>query len=110
MLVTGGQIPAGAWFVHRAVGRKAVTVPTALLGIGVLGVGIFPLTNPGFHTLFAMTAFFSGGVAMILSSRATVPPFRYLWTLLGVVSLVAIKLGIFVLDWAPVASLGEGGI
>jgi hypothetical membrane protein len=110
MLVTGALILAGAWFVHTALRRTAVTIPTALLGVGVFGVGVFPLTNPGFHTLFAMIAFFSGGIATILSSRGTVQPFRYLWMLLGAVSLVAITLGIFLLDWAPVASLGEGGI
>ena len=110
MLVTGALILAGAWFLHRALRRKAVSIPTALLGTGVLGVGVFPLTNPGFHTVFAMIAFFAGGVGMILASRATARPFRYLWTTLGAVSLVAITLGIFLPDWAPVASLGEGGI
>jgi hypothetical membrane protein len=110
MLVTGALILAGAWFAYRASRRKAAGIPIALLGIGVFGVGVFPLTNPGFHTLFAMIAFFSGGVAMILASRGTPRPFRYLWTPLGAVSLVAITLGILLLDWAPVASLGEGGI
>lgn len=110
MLVTGALILAGAWFVHRAVHRKAVTIPTALLGVGVLGVGVFPLTSPGFHTLFAMIAFFAGGIAMILSARGTAQPFGYLWTLLGAVSLIAIMLGIFAPGWAPVARLGEGGI
>jgi hypothetical membrane protein len=87
-----------------------VTVPTALLGLGVLGVGVFPLTNPGMHTAFALLAFYSGGIAMLLSSRITPSPFRQLWTVLGIVSLVAISLGVFVLDWTPVAALGEGGI
>jgi hypothetical membrane protein len=110
MLVTGALILAGAWLVHRAGGPKATSIFTALLGIGVLGVGIFPLTHPNQHTLFAMTAFFSGGIAVILSARGTEQPFRTLWTLLGAISLVAIVLGIFLNDWAPVARLGEGGI
>jgi hypothetical membrane protein len=110
MLVTGGLILAGTLFVHRALHRKAVTIPTALLGVGVFGVGVFPLTNPGFHTLFAMIAFFAGGIAMILSARGTVPPFRSLWMLLGGVSLAAITIAILLPDWAPVARLGEGGI
>jgi hypothetical protein len=57
-----------------------------------------------------MIAFYSGGIAMILSSRRTVQPFRYLWMPLGAVSLIAITLGIFLTDSAPVANLGEGGI
>lgn len=110
MLVTGALILAGAWFVHRALLRNAVAVPTALLGIGVLGVGVFPLTNPDVHTIFAVIAFYSGGVAVLLSARQAVRPFRYLWMLLGAASLTAITLGIFLPHWAPVASLGEGGI
>jgi len=110
MLGTAALILLGAWFAHRALRRKAVTVPTTLLGLGVLGVGVFPLTSPGMHTLFAMLAFFSGGVAMLLSARTTPPPFRQLWPVLGAVSLAAIVLGLVALDWAPVAALGEGGI
>jgi hypothetical membrane protein len=110
MLAAGALILAAAWFTHRALRRKAVTVPTALLGLGVLGVGIFPLTHPGMHTVFAMLAFFSGGIAVLLSARVTPSPFRQLWTVLGAVSLVAIVVALFALDWAPVAALGEGGI
>jgi hypothetical protein len=53
MLVAGAMILAGAWFAHRALGRKAVLIPTVLLGVGTLGVGVFPLTHPAPHTLFA---------------------------------------------------------
>ncbi|MGY1701873.1 DUF998 domain-containing protein [Geodermatophilus sp. SYSU D00766] len=110
MLGAGALILLGAWFAHRALRRTAVTVPTALLGLGVLGVGVFPLTSPGMHTVFALLAFFSGGVAMLLSARTTPTPFRQLWTVLGAVSLAAIVLGLVALDWTPVAALGEGGI
>jgi hypothetical membrane protein len=110
MLAAGALILVAAWLAHRALRRKAVTVPTALLGLGVLGVGIFPLTSPGMHTVFAMLAFFSGGIAMLLSARVTPSPFRQLWTVLGAVSLVAIVLGLVALTWGPVAELGEGGI
>jgi hypothetical protein len=39
MLVAGAMILAGAWFAYRALRRKAVLLPTALLGIGTLGSG-----------------------------------------------------------------------
>jgi hypothetical membrane protein len=110
MLASGALILLAAWSAHRALRRKAVTAPTALLGLGVLGVGVFPLSSPGMHTVFALLAFYSGGLAMILSARTTPSPFRQLWTALGAVSLVAITLGVVALDWAPVAALGEGGI
>jgi hypothetical membrane protein len=110
MLVTGAMILGGAWFAYRALRRKAVLIPTAILGVGTVGAGIFPLTHPTPHTLFAFTAFLAGGIAVILSSRVTAAPFRYLWLVLGTVALGATVLGVFFLEWAPVAELGEGGI
>jgi len=110
MLATGAMIMAGAWFAYRALRRKAVLIPTALLGLGCLGVGVFPLTHPALHTLFAFTAFLAGGIAVVLSARRTAAPFRHLWTLLGGVALAATVLGVLFLEWAPVAALGEGGI
>jgi hypothetical membrane protein len=110
MLAAGALILVAVWFAQRALHRKAVTVPTGLLGLGVLGVGVFPLTAPGMHTVFALLAFFAGGFAVLLSARVTPSPFRELWTVLGAVSLVAIVLGLVAMDWGPVAALGEGGI
>ena len=111
MLVAGAMILAGAWFAYRAVGRKAVLIPTALLGIGTLGVGIFPLTHPTPHRLLAFTAFLAGGVAVVLSARLTMAPFRYLWMLLGSVALGATVLALETFrTWAPMAQLGEGGL
>jgi hypothetical membrane protein len=54
MLVAGAMIVAGAWYAYRALRRKAVLIPTTLLGIGAVGVGAFPLTHPVPHTLFAL--------------------------------------------------------
>ena len=111
MLVTGAMILAGAWFAYRALRRKAVLIPTALLGAGTLGVGVFPLTHPTPHTLFAFTAFLAGGIAVVLSSRVTTAPFRYLWMLLGTVALGATVLALDAFrSWAPMVELGEGGL
>jgi hypothetical membrane protein len=111
MLVTGAMILAGAWFAYRALRRKAVLIPTALLGAGTLGVGVFPLTHPAPHTLFAFTAFLAGGIAVVLSSRVTTAPFRSLWTALGAIALGATVLALDpFLGWAPMAELGEGGL
>jgi hypothetical membrane protein len=111
MLVTGAMILAGAWFAYRALRRKAILIPTGLLGVGTLGVGVFPLTHPAPHTLFAFTAFVAGGVAVVLSSRVTTAPFRSLWTALGAIALAAtvLALGPF-RGWAPLVELGEGGL
>jgi hypothetical membrane protein len=111
MLVTGAMILAGAWFAYRALRRKPVLIPTALLGLGTLGVGIVPLTHPTPHTLFAFTAFVAGGVAIVLSSRLTAAPFRYLWMVLGTVALAATVLALDAFrSWTPMVELGEGGL
>ena len=110
MIVAGIVIVAGAFFVHRAFGRKAVTIPLALFGIGALGVGVFPGNHLAPHQLFAMTAFISGGVAALLASKVLVAPMRQISIALGTTSLVSFLLAMFLLDWGPVAALGEGGI
>jgi hypothetical membrane protein len=111
MLVAGVMILAGAWFAYLALRRKAVLIPAALLGVGTLGVGMFPLTHPTPHTLFAYTAFLAGGIAVVLSSRVTTAPFRSLWTVLGAIALGATVLALDAFrSWAPMAELGEGGL
>ena len=76
MIVAGLLIVAGAFFVHRAFGRTAVTIPLALFGIGALGVGVFPGNHLAPHQLFAMTAFISGGVAAVLAAKVLTAPMR----------------------------------
>jgi hypothetical membrane protein len=109
MVITGLMIVAAAYLIHRAFARRATAIATGLLGIGVLGVGVFPgHTEP--HPLFAMLAFIAGGIAAIASSRALAPPLRYVFAADGAIALAALAAGLFLLEWAPVAALGEGGI
>ena len=110
MIVAGLMIVAGAFFVHRAFARTAVTIPLALFGVGAIGVGVFPGNHLAPHQLFAMTAFISGGVAAVVAAKVLVAPLRQMSVLIGVISLVSFLLAMFMLEWAPVAALGEGGI
>ncbi|HET7338622.1 MAG TPA: DUF998 domain-containing protein [Candidatus Dormibacteraeota bacterium] len=110
VLIAGLMLIGAAYFTFRAFEAKRVSIPIALLGLGVFGVGIFPLTNPTAHTLVAIVAFYCGGIAVILASTIAAPVFRYIWIPLGVVSLAAITLAFFAQHWAPIASLGLGGI
>ena len=73
MLAAGAMIIVGAWFAHRALHRRVVTVPTGLLGMGVLGVGVFPGNVHPQHPLFAFTAFVAGGLAVLLSANVAPP-------------------------------------
>jgi hypothetical membrane protein len=110
MALIGLLVTAGAWFVHRAFGRRSVTIPLATLGLGALGVGLFPGNTGNPHAIFAMVTFVSGGVAAITAARVIGPPFRYLSILLGAVSLLTLAGYMALGDASPMAPLGIGGI
>jgi hypothetical membrane protein len=110
MMVTGAMIILGAYFTHQALHRRAVTIPTGLLGIGALGVGIFPGNIHPWHPIFAYTAFLAGGLAVLLSSKVTPQPLRAIFTIMGVVSLGFTVAGVFLLEWGPFAALELGGV
>ncbi len=110
MIVSGAAIIGGAFMLHRAFRTKRVTISTALLGIGVLGVGVFPGNVEGLHPLFALTAFLSAGVAAILSARVQTVPYRYISIALGVVTLAALAIGMFGEGTALFDELGDGGV
>jgi hypothetical membrane protein len=109
MLTAGTLVVIAAVLAHWGLRRWSLTVPLAVLGMGLLGVGLFPgNTTP--HPLFAYTAFLGGGFAALLSSRSVTAPMRHICTALGAIALLATLLGTFLLSWGPVAELGEGGI
>jgi hypothetical membrane protein len=110
MLVAGTMILTAVWFLHRALHRKAITIPTGLLGLGVLGVGIFPGNIHPQHPLFAFTAFVAGGLAVLLSYKVTPQPLRAIFAVMGTVSLGFTLASVFLLEWGPFARLDLGGV
>jgi hypothetical membrane protein len=109
MILAGMLILASAFLLRHTEWPRRAFVPLALLGAGVLGVGVFPgNTTP--HPFFALTAFAAGGSSGLLWARVLTPPARQLSAALGAVSLVSLLLGLFLIEAEPVASLGEGGI
>jgi hypothetical membrane protein len=109
MGLIGTLVMAGSWFVHRAYGRRSVTIPIASLGVGAMGVALFPGYTGDPHAIFSMVTFVSGGVAAICAARVTDAPFRYLSAGLGTVALVALALT-FMGDASPLSPLGIGGV
>jgi hypothetical membrane protein len=110
MALIGVLIMAGSWFVHGAFGRRSVTIPIAVLGVGALGVGLFPGNTGNPHAIFAMVTFISGGIAAVSATRVTSAPFRYLSFLLGAVSLGTLGTYLLLGDASPMAVLGIGGV
>jgi hypothetical membrane protein len=110
VLAAGAILLVAAYFTHRALHRRAVTIPTGLLGLGVLGVGIFPGNIHPQHPLFAFTAFVAGGLAVLLSAWVTPQPLRAIFAVMGTISLLFTVASVFLLEWGPFGRLELGGV
>jgi hypothetical membrane protein len=104
MIVAGLLVLVGAVAAQRAHGSWWSSVPLALMGVGMAGVGVFPGNNADIHPLFAMLTFIAGGVAAILSAVVVRGPFRLLAPLLGLVALASLFGAVMLI---PI--LGDGG-
>lgn len=107
MMVTGLLVFGAAVFVQMERKNLLATIPLAIFGLGVLGVGIFPGNNAAIHPIFALTTFIFGGIAAIASWPITAPPFRYISALLGIIALFSLFGGAFAGILIPL--LGDGG-
>lgn len=110
MIVSGLMVIGGAFFVHRVFRRSALTVPLALLGIGALGVGIFPGNHAVMHPIFAMLTFIAGGFAAILAYKVETGPLLYISVVLGAISLLNLVLAIFLGEAGLIGVVGDGGV
>jgi hypothetical membrane protein len=108
MMVTGALVVLGAWLGRRQLGRATV-LAIGVLGAAVLGVGIFPGNTGTPHALLAMVAFWSGGVAAVLSARSAASPMRELLVALGVINLLVLTSYFTLGDASPIWALGVGG-
>lgn len=104
MVLGGGLLLAASILLYREQKKWVPVLFPLLLGIGVLGVGLFPGNNAIFHPLFAMLTFISGGLAAIMSWKMTSAPFRYVLVLLGMITLVFLFFASFF-----TSILGDGG-
>ena len=107
MIVAGIMLIVGAFLVHEVHRRRLLTIPSVLLGIGVLGVGVFPGNVATIHPLFALCAFFFGGIAAVCSGVVVGKSmFRYIAPVLGGTSLFFLLVGPSTLN----GTLGTGGV
>jgi hypothetical membrane protein len=110
MTLIGVLVIASAWFVQHAFGRRSVTISIAVLGVGALGVGLFPGSTGTPHAIFAMVTFISGGIAAISTARLMSAPFRHISFFLGAASLGTLVTYLVLGDDSPMALLGIGGV
>jgi hypothetical membrane protein len=110
MIAAGLLIVAGAGCAYAATGRPSLAIPLGLVGLGALGVGVFPGGTGWPHQLFAELTFISGGVGAILSFRTLRGPLRYVTVLLGATTLVNLIAYLVLQERWIVAGLGVGGL
>lgn len=105
MILTGILVLFATYFLFRFCNDRIAAILTGLLGIGALGVGIFPGNINPQHPIFALTTFISGGLSAIYSYRLIKSPFKYLAVIFGVITLVFLfTMSIFM----PI--MGAGGV
>jgi hypothetical membrane protein len=110
MIVAGAMIIVAAYLLHKVYFRHTITIPVIGLGLGMVGVGIFPGTHMAFHQLFSMLAFTSGGIAAVLTASLQRGALRFIHRMLGAVALSFLIVGVLFADWGPAHRLGEGGV
>lgn len=108
MVISGVMVILSSVIMMYEKIKKSVWVPIFILGIGVLGVGIFPGDKAPIHGILAMIAFISGAVAAILSSKIAKQPFSFIVIILGGISLTFYISAIFFNKYL-FEILGDGG-
>lgn len=110
-MVLLGLLTLGASFcLHRAYEDQVITIPVALLGVGLLGVGIFNGSFGTIHALFALLVFTSGGLSAIAAARVERSPLCYISVILGAVALINLVTFLILGMSDPLAVLGIGGV
>jgi hypothetical membrane protein len=110
MIVAGLAVLATTVGLSRAFRRRPLTITVGLLGLGVLGVGVFPGNYATLHPIFALMAFLSGGIAALVSARSQPRPLSVISALLGAISLTSLVLALFGAGTSFLDDLGEGGL
>ena len=110
MLTSGALVLLAAGFLYRAGRPRVLWLPLGIFGLGIFGVGVFPGDVTPWHGLFALLTFVSGGIAAMLSARATPKPFSYCCLLFGGFSLGSLVYAIALGDSGPLGGLELGGI
>jgi hypothetical membrane protein len=111
MIVAGALVALAAVLLYRSRAGLLASLPVAGVGLGLVGVGIFPgNTIMAVHQLVSMATFLSGGLAAILTARLSSPALRPVHVALGTVALTFLLGAIFLAGLPVFDRLGEGGL
>ena len=115
IILLGSTILIAAVYIKRHYNLGKIVYLYVLIGAGLLGVGVFPedtfLVNgiPILHTVAALSAFITGGIAAITTYKLTKSPFCYLSVIFGGAALAACVL-FFTTSNTGALGLGVGGM
>ena len=111
MIIAGALLALAAVLLYRSRAGLLASLPVAGLGVGMVGVGIFPgNTIMAVHELVSMATFLSGGLAAILTARLSSRVLRPVHVALGTVVLTFLLGAIFLAGLPVFDRLGEGGV
>ena len=110
MIVGGVMYSLTAILLRHAGLPRSVTVPAFLMGVGAVGVGIFPVYTGIPHYIAALMTFGGGAVTALMAGRTADPPFKYISLFLGTISLISLVLFTAMWGGEPFGPLGEGGM
>jgi len=107
IILFGASIILASYLALKAGNDLRFSVLLALSGAGAIGVGLFnELDHTALHIVSASLAFGCGGLAAVVSSRWSQPPYSHISVFLGLVSLAALAL----LISRSYLGLGPGGM
>ena len=99
-----------SYLIYKRYQSKIFPAFLALLGIGAMGVGIFPGYTGNAHVIFAMISFIFGSLAMLTSFTILRDSLlKYVLIVLGGVAFIDILLVIILQDASPFMAFGTGG-
>jgi hypothetical membrane protein len=108
MLLVGLLSLFASFYQHNYFKKFLFTIPIALFGLGLVGVGLLPGNFAPYHGMSSLLAFLSGGIAAIFSFKIIGAPFKYFAIAFGIIGITIW----FVVVFAPhliVPFVGLGG-
>ncbi len=110
MILSGLMVMLGTYLLKPKIEDRLLICLLSLVGMGLVGVGIFNGSYGDIHAIFAPLTFASGGLAAIVSYRVEASPIKYASLVLGIISLGTLAVYFALGESSLVADIGIGGI